>query len=391
MDFKDTFLKLTAHTTPYKTETDLEAFLLEKIPDLQRDVIGNYHKIIGESETLFTCHLDNYCKSKEKVNHVIGVYDYSGEEPKFTEQENGNIIATDKTTVLGGDNKAGVTILLYLIEQQVPGHYCFFIGEESAVSGGGCFGSGMFAFNYKNLVENKKRAVAFDRRATGSIITRQAAQPCCSDEFADHLADLFAKQDMEMRKDPTGYYTDTSSFLEIIPECTNLSSGVYNEHTKEEYVNIEYLEAMAIAAAKIDWESLPAVREPKPWLDEIDDHEKYGENEYDAQLYEVVRIYLAMNNYMQMNRRPFQPGRTMTFNHWFKESKIEVVVDTAIHGTPCAIVNGVKVDIDPKNEKKPINPKKFKRLVKSFDKDEETVSETETTEAVTDTTETEKV
>ena len=122
MDFKDTFLKLTEHTTPYKTETDLEAFLLEKIPDLQRDVIGNYHKIIGESETLFTCHLDNYCKSKEKVNHVIGVYDYSGEEPKFTEQENGNIIATDKTPVLGGDNKAGVTILLYLIEQQVPGH-----------------------------------------------------------------------------------------------------------------------------------------------------------------------------------------------------------------------------------------------------------------------------
>lgn len=359
MNFRETFLQLTEYTTPYKTETDLEEFLLERIPDLKRDAIGNYHKMIGKSETLFTCHLDNYCKTKEKVNHVI----------------EDNIISTDKTTVLGGDNKAGVTILLYLIEQGVPGHYCFFIGEESAVAGGGCFGSSVFAFNYKNLIEDKKRAVAFDRRATGSIITRQAAQPCCSDEFADQLAVLFAEQGMEMRKDPTGYYTDTSSFLEIIPECTNISSGVYNEHTKEEFQDIAYLEAVAIAASKIDWESLPTAREPKPWLDEVDDHEKYGENEYDAQLYEVVRIYLAMNNYMQMNRRPFQPGRTMTFNHWFKESKIEVVVDTAVHGTPCAIVNGVKVDIDPKNEKKPINPKKFKKLVKSF---ENVVEESET-------------
>lgn len=380
MNFRDTFLKLTEYTTPYKTETDLEAFLLERIPDLQRDVIGNYHIIIGDSETLFTCHLDNYCKTKEKVNHVIGAYDYSGKEPVFIENKKGNIIATDKTTVLGGDNKAGVTILLYLIEQGVPGHYCFFIGEESAVSGGGCFGSGVFAYNYKNLIENKKRAIAFDRRATGSIITRQAAQPCCSDEFGNHLVDLFAKQGMEMKKDPTGYYTDTSSFLEIIPECTNISSGVYNEHTKEEFQDIEYLEAMAIAASKIDWESLPSVREPKAWLDEVDDHEKYGENEYDAQLYEVVRIYLAMNNYMQMNRRPFQPGRVMTFNHWFKESKIEVVVDTAVNGSPCAIVNGVKVDIDPKNEKKPINSKKFKKMIKSFENEnKESTGETKTT------------
>lgn len=366
-NFKDTFLKLTEYTTPYKTETDLEEFLIERIPDLRRDAVGNYHKIIGESDTIFTCHLDNYCKTKEKVNHVFGRFVIENEEQKFVEDPDGNFIATDKTTVLGGDNKAGVTILLYLIEQNVPGHYCFFIGEESAVSGGGCFGSSVFAYNYKNLIENKKRAVAFDRRATGSIISRQAAQPCCSNEFVDALAELFAQQGVEMRNDPTGFYTDTSSFLEIIPECTNISSGVYNEHTKEEFVDIAYLEVVARAAAKVDWESLPVVREAKAWFDEVDDHAQFGENEYDAQLYEVVRIYLAMNNYMQMNRRPFQPGRTMTFNHWFKESKIEVIVDTAKTGTPCAFVNGVKVDIDPKNEKKPINPKKFKKLVKSFE------------------------
>ncbi len=358
MNFKETFLKLTEFTTPYKTETDLESFLMERIPDLQTDGIGNYHLFIGESDTLFSCHLDNYCTEKEKVNHVI----------------TDNIIATDKTTVLGGDNKAGVTILLYLIEQKVPGHYCFFIGEESAVAGGGCFGSRSLAFHYKNLISNKKRAVAFDRRATGSIITRQGAQSCCSDVFAESLAILFAEQGVEMKRDPTGYYTDTASFMEIIPECTNISAGVYHEHTKEEYQDIEYLEKIAIAAAKINWESLPVTREPKPWFNEVNDIENYQESEEDEYLFDIVRAYLSMCSYRQMNKYPFRSGRIMTFNHWFKESKIEVLVNSDIHGAACALVNGVRVDIDIKNEKR-INGKKFKRLIKSFERNASYVKE----------------
>jgi hypothetical protein len=367
-DFRETFLKLTEYTTPYTEETHLEDFLIERIPELQRDAIGNYHKIIGESDTLFTCHLDNYCKKLEKVNHVI----------------EGDIVSTDKTTVLGGDNKAGVTILLYMIEQNVPGHYCFFIGEESA-NGGGCYGSGMFAYNYKDMIKDKKRAVAFDRRATGSIISRQAAQPCCSNEFVDALIAQFAEQKMEMINDPTGFYTDTSSFLEIIPECTNISAGVYNEHSFEEFQDLAYLEQVGLAAAKIDWESLPSVRKAEAWFVEEDDHEKYGENKYDSQLFQVVCYYLGSNNYMQMSRRPFQPGRTMIFNHWFMESKLEVVVDSVANGGACAIINGTRIEIDPKNEKKPIHPKKFKKFLKTLqgnlEEEEETQETQEQTEA----------
>ena len=347
MNFKETFLELTEYTTPYKTEEDLEDFLLARVTEMQKDAIGNYHKIIGDSDTLFTCHLDNYTDKKEKVNHVI----------------EGNIISTDKNTILGGDNKNGVIILLYLISQNVPGHYCFFIGEESAVDGGGCYGSGMFAYNYRQLVQSKKRAVAFDRRATGSIITRQAAQPCCSDEFAEHLVKLFAEQGMEMKPDPTGFYTDTSSFMEIIPECTNISSGVWNEHTKDEYVDIEYLERTAIAAAKIDWESLPAVREPKWWLNEEDDEQQtpvYGKQyEQDDMLFRVVRAYLGSNSFMCLNRSEFRSGKTMTFNHWFKEFKLEVIVTKGI-----ATINGNVININVHNKKNPINNKALKRILK---------------------------
>src|ERR1022692_2818818 len=113
MDIKETFLKLTEYTTPFKHEADL----LPCLPSgVKKDKIGNYYIKIGESETLFTCHLDNYCTKKEKVTHEFKKLKTGGTK-----------IKTDEKTILGADNKAGVTILLYLIDQKVPGTYFFFI------------------------------------------------------------------------------------------------------------------------------------------------------------------------------------------------------------------------------------------------------------------------
>jgi len=35
---------------------------------------------------------------------------------------------TDGNTILEADNKAVVLVLIYLISNNVPGHYCFFLG-----------------------------------------------------------------------------------------------------------------------------------------------------------------------------------------------------------------------------------------------------------------------
>src|ERR1035437_6320179 len=199
MDIKETFLKLTEYINPYGTEDDLVPLLPSGVT---KDKSGNYFIKIGESRTLFTCHLDNYCKTKEKVNHVI----------------KDNFIGTDRTTVLGGDNKAGVTAILYMISKNVPGFYYFFIGEEPILSGG-CWGSSQLLKSDPKLLKSFDRAVAFDRKKRGSIITRQMAQECCSNEFADALIAEFSKQGIKMQKDPTGYYTDTGNFIELIPEC----------------------------------------------------------------------------------------------------------------------------------------------------------------------------
>ena len=320
MNIKETFLKLTEFTTPYGHESDLESILPT---GFQKDESGNYFVKIGNSETLFTCHLDNYCKVKEKINHII----------------EGNIIKTDGTTILGGDNKAGVTAILYMISKGVPGYYYFFIGEEPILSGG-LFGSSLVVDNNPELLRSFKRAIAFDRKMKGSIITRQMAQQCCSDEFADSLIEEFSKSGITMQKDKTGYYTDTGNFLELIPECTNISIGVWNEHHNTEWVDISYIEKIAEAACKINWESLPTIREPKWWLDEKDHqsdpefikkYSKFKNRKNDAKIFQYISDILDDENYLLMSRWGFEPGKEMVFNNWFEESPVKVkVIDNQV-------------------------------------------------------------
>lgn len=234
--FETTFLHLTQYTVPHGYESRLEPYLPAGI---QKDGFGNYFIRVGASETLFTAHLDTASVIREKINQVV----------------EGSIIRTDGNTILGGDNKAGVTILLYLISQGVPGTYYFFAGEER-----GCLGSRWALESDPVFFGQFKRAVAFDRRKTGSIITHQRWERCCSEKFSEALSSEFAQQGMLYQADENGVFTDTAVFVDVIPECTNLSAGVWGEHTTSEYVDIALVEQIARAAADINWEALPAHR-----------------------------------------------------------------------------------------------------------------------------------
>jgi hypothetical protein len=315
MNFKETFLKLTEYTIPYGEEESLLPLLPK---NLIKDKWGNWYLTIGQSKTLFTCHLDSYCKDKVKVNHVI----------------EGNIIKTDETTILGADNKAGVTVLLYLIEQNVPGTYYFFISEEP-ISSAGWMGSGRLSYGNPKFLSQFDRAIAFDRKHYGSVITRQMAQFCCSDEFADALIEDFKKHGVDLKKDPTGYYTDTGNFIGIIPECSNISVGVWNEHHMNEYVDISYVEKIAKAAAKINWENLPTVRKSGPWLKDesspksgkIKKYLNHFTSRKDSKLWDKVYKILS-DPYVLMNQGEFESGKEMWFNDWFDEKPFKVVIDS---------------------------------------------------------------
>lgn len=249
MQIKETFLKLTTRTYPHGTESDLFDLLPQ---DLEFDEFGNLFKQIGDApSTMFTSHLDTATSALTVVNHVF----------------EGNIIKTDGKSILGADDKAGVTVMLYLMEKNVPGLYYFFLAEEV-----GCQGSKKLAAKHKTEpIPYIKKVVSFDRRSTDSIITFQCSTRCCSENFATALGQALNEAGVKITdnntalnysNDPTGVYTDSAQFTAIYPECTNVSVGYKNEHTFSELQDIKFLDKLAKAAALVDWESLPVERDP---------------------------------------------------------------------------------------------------------------------------------
>jgi len=261
MNIKETFLSLTTRTYPHGTEYKLFPLLPQ---DLEIDEFGNLFKQIGEKpSTMFACHLDTATSALTDVKHVF----------------DGDIIKTDGTSILGADDKAGATILMYLMEKNIPGLYYFFLGEEV-----GCLGSKKVAEEHKlKPIEYIKKVVSFDRRGTTSIITHQCSSRCCSDTFGTALATAINEAGLKVldndtifdyKNDPTGLYTDSAQFTKIYPECTNISVGYQSEHTYDEQQNIKHLDKLAKAVALIDWESLPVERDPSKV--EYRDYTSYG-------------------------------------------------------------------------------------------------------------------
>jgi hypothetical protein len=241
MNIKDKFLELTSRTYPHGTEEDVFPLLNS---ELQKDEFGNLFIKIGESDVMFTSHLDTATSALTQVNHVF----------------DGNIIKTDGKSILGADDKAGVTIMLYMIENKIPGLYYFFLGEEV-----GCVGSRKVANVQKDQkIEGINKVISFDRRGNDSVITFQSSQRCCSDTFGEALSKQLnlADDSFSYKNDPTGILTDSVQFIKIYSECTNISVGYRSEHTFSEQQDIEHLTKLAEACLLVDWNGLPVDRDP---------------------------------------------------------------------------------------------------------------------------------
>jgi hypothetical protein len=198
------------------------------------------------SRTLFSCHTDT-------------VHRDSGTQQLLLD-ENQNILWKNDGTPLGADDGAGMWLLLNMIDAGVPGTYIFHRGEER-----GGIGSKAMANNEPEFLGKFDRAVAFDRKKHGHIITHQGGERCCSTEFAAALAAafnaVFPTSPAPFAGNNTGSYTDTKEYVSLIPECTNISCGYENEHTKDEQLDVTYLEGLLAACLKIDWEMLPIKRD----------------------------------------------------------------------------------------------------------------------------------
>lgn len=282
------FLQLTRYTYPYGSESFLKSYLPE---GTKKDKYGNFYYAIGEKPTtMFTCHLDTACSKQQRVNHVIQK----------------NIIKTDGKTILGADDKAGMVVLLYMIENKVPGLYYFFIGEEV-----GCIGSSKLSntWSESEYSYSISKVVSFDRRSNCSIITHQYFGRCCSEKFAEELAFKLnnAGYNLKLSPDNTGLVTDSAQFMDIIPECTNISVGYDYEHTNSEYQDIDYLTRLCKSVVSIDWESLTIERDPynsteNEFEDEFEFGDEFDDEEYSEEYYsffevdsEVRKMFISKN------------------------------------------------------------------------------------------------
>ena len=247
---KQLFLNLTKMQIPFDFEHTLEEFFPE---GMQKDAHSNYFIKIGETKTMFCAHLDTYCYEHKRVWHVI----------------KDNKVSTDGTTTLGGDDKAGVVIMIKMIEANVPGLYYFFRGEEGVTSPAGTWGSKEALRSYKEKFKEYDRCIAFDRRDDNNIIIQQLYGQCCSFEFATALIKDLGEYNLRYYEDDTGMWCDSAVFMDIIPECTNVSVGYDDEHTFRESQDLEHLEKLTDACIKIKWEDLPTKRDPSTVSDGV--------------------------------------------------------------------------------------------------------------------------
>lgn len=204
------------------------------------DSFGNLYKRIGNAPVLWSCHTDTVhrqggAQTLSIVNDVVR-------------------LADKQSNCLGADDTAGMWLMMEMIRANKPGLYVFHRAEEI-----GGQGSDHIAECYPELFENIKYAIAFDRRGTRSIITHQAGGRCCSDPFASSLSKALGLGHIA---DAGGTFTDTANYTHLIGECTNVSVGYDNEHSKDERLDLAYLRRLRGALLAFDWTALEYSREP---------------------------------------------------------------------------------------------------------------------------------
>lgn len=218
----------------------LAEFLLA-LPSAFEDDFGNIHVPVGRSTTLFSSHIDTMHQG-DGINPYKVIFD--------TDEPSKCLRYRALAECLGADCAAGVALMVSMIHARVPGYYVFHDGEEQ-----GCLGSRFLAQEVLFL-KQFRRAIAFDRRGSKSVITHQSGIETASNRFATDLALEFLQHGLHLEPNDRGATTDVFHYRDLIPECTNVSVGYHFAHTPKEWLDLVYLEKMAAACAKVQWEKL---------------------------------------------------------------------------------------------------------------------------------------
>jgi hypothetical protein len=245
-DLLEVFDILTQYVTPFEQFSTDWYPVIEYLcgQTLHDDGCGNRYVRIGDTPSvMFTSHVDTV---GEMFSMIIKSFD-------------GQYISTDGRTILGADDKAGVSAMIMMIHQGVQGLYYFFDGEEcSNISSQQGVGSKVVVqkLDHHEQFVDMKYCISLDRKKDNDIITHQKYGRCCSDIFANSLSDVLASQGVLLHPSREGIYTDSANFVGMISECTNLSVGYHGAHTRNETQDILFLYNLTNALMRADFSRL---------------------------------------------------------------------------------------------------------------------------------------
>ncbi len=223
------------------------------------DRFGNFIHIVGDQpDVLFAAHYDTVHKTEGMqgvtMDHATGMMTKTAFD--------GECLSADCTT--------GVWLQLNMIEAGVEGVYVCHAAEE--IGGIGSRGIVNSWVDFQNRDSNINAypwldyidaVISFDRLGTTSVVTHQTGERTCSDIFGYSLIDLLSGQ-WNLELDKHGVYTDSMEYAEIVPECTNISVGYYQQHTSKETQDVFFALTLLEKLKEADWGRLEIEREPTP-------------------------------------------------------------------------------------------------------------------------------
>ena len=215
--------------------------------DAVQDKHKNWHVVIGDSSIIWSCHTDT-------------VHRHGGRQAvaRLGDTLHLSLTARD-SNCLGADDTVGVWLCLEMIAAGVPGRYIFHYGEER-----GGLGSTPLTRDpeWRETLSQYRACIALDRMDRHDVITHQGWQRCCSDVFANSIADILAIEDHRLtyKPDDGGIYTDSAEYIDLIGECTNLSVGYFAQHSRGEWVDLQHVERLRDALIGADWSALVYAR-----------------------------------------------------------------------------------------------------------------------------------
>lgn len=226
---------------------------IDNLPGVRRDAAGNRLLTIAHPDSraprvLWSAHTDTV--------HHNGGFDQSA----ATIGADGllRLAPGSGRNCLGADCTAGTWLLREMALAGRPGLYIWHAAEER-----GGIGSRWIARHAPETLAGIELAIAMDRRGTSSVVTHQHGSRTASDACAASIAAELARCGLPgYRADADGVFTDTASYADLVPECTNISTGTAGEHTPGETLDLAHVTRLRAALLRLDTDRLTVARDP---------------------------------------------------------------------------------------------------------------------------------